>query len=92
MILCATRHRLWQPVPALLNDRPKDRCKALWGEIAQGKLPDSFAEVWAQESALLMPVPRPFDGFIEHIKRVSPHLSVALRTQPLQRAGLFGTA
>lgn len=38
-----TRRRLWQSVPALLNDRPKDRCKALWGEIAHGKLPDSFA-------------------------------------------------
>lgn len=27
---------------------------------------------WAQERASLMPVSRPFDGFVEHTKRVSP--------------------
>ncbi|BEP45043.1 IS21 family transposase [Variovorax sp. V15] len=71
------RHRLWQPVPAfatlaLLNDWLEERCKALWGEIIHGKLPGTVADVWAQERPLLMPVPRPFDGFVEHTKRVSP--------------------
>jgi hypothetical protein len=71
------RHRLWQPVPAfatlaLLNDWLESRCKALWGEIVHGKLPGSVADVWAQERPLLMQVPRPFDGFVEHTKRVSP--------------------
>ena len=71
------RHRLWQPVPAfatlpLLNDWLERRCKTLWSEIAHGKLPGTLADVWAQERPLLMPVPRPFDGFVEHTKRVSP--------------------
>jgi len=71
------RHRLWQPVPAFaslgeLNDWLETRCIALWGEIAHGKLPGTVADVWAQEKPLLMPMPRPFDGFVEHTKRVSP--------------------
>lgn len=57
---------------ALLNDWLESRCKALWGEIVHGKLPGTVADVWAQERSLLMPVPRPFDGFVEHTKRVSP--------------------
>jgi hypothetical protein len=71
------RHRLWQPVPVFptldaLNDWLQERCKALWGEISHGKLPGSVADVWAQERAWLMRMPRPFDGFVEHTKRVSP--------------------
>lgn len=71
------RHRLWQPVPAFatlaaLNDWLEARCTALWREIEHGKLPGTVADVWAQERALLMPLPRPFDGFVEHTKRVSP--------------------
>ncbi len=71
------RHRLWQPTPAFptlnaLNDWLEQRCKALWAEISHGKLPGTVADVWAQERALLMPVPRAFDGFVEHTKRVSP--------------------
>jgi hypothetical protein len=30
------------------------------------------ADVWAEEQPLLMPMPRAFDGFVEHTKRVSP--------------------
>ena len=71
------RHRLWQPTPVFptldaLNDWLEQRCQCLWGEIAHGKLPGTVADVWAQERAWLMPVPRPFDGFVEHTKRVSP--------------------
>jgi transposase len=71
------RHRLWQPTPVFeslsaLNDWLEQRCMALWGEIAHGKLPGSVAEVWAQEREFLMPMPRAFDGFVEHTKRVSP--------------------
>ena len=71
------RHRLWQPAPAFatlaaLNDWLEARCTALWREIDHGKLPGTVADVWAQERALLMPLPRPFDGFVEHTKRVSP--------------------
>ena len=71
------RHRLWQHVPAFatldaLNDWLEARCMALWHEIDHGKLPGTVADVWMQERALLMPLPRPFDGFVEHTKRVSP--------------------
>ncbi|MFN9473944.1 IS21 family transposase [Acidovorax sp.] len=71
------RHRLWQSVPAFtdlagLNAWLQERCKALWHEIEHGALPGTVGDVWAQERASLMPVPRPFDGFVEHTKRVSP--------------------
>jgi transposase len=71
------RHRLWQPTPVFptldaLNDWLEARCKALWAEITHGKLPGTVADVWAQERSFLMPRPRPFDGFVEHTKRVSP--------------------
>lgn len=71
------RHRLWQPVPVFttleaLNDWLEARCRALWAEISHGKLPGTVLDVWQQEQPLLMPLPRPFDGFVEHTKRVSP--------------------
>ena len=71
------RHRLWQQAPTFdnldaLNDWLEARCKALWIEIAHNKLPGTVAEVWAAERSALMPLPRPFDGFVEHTKRVSP--------------------
>lgn len=73
-----SRHRLWHTVPAFeslaaLNDWLRQRCVALWSEIAH---PDqsgkTVAEVWQEERAHLMALPRPFDGFVEHAKRVSP--------------------
>lgn len=41
-------------------------------QVAHTKLPGTVADVWMQERALLMPLPRPFDGFVEYTKRVSP--------------------
>ncbi len=71
------RHRLWQVAPAFLalgdlNDWLQQRCQALWHEIEHGRLAGTVAQVWEQERAELMPTPRPFDGFVEHTKRVSP--------------------
>ena len=71
------RHRLWQPVPAFpsldaLNVWLEERCKALWSDISHGKLPGTLHDAWRDEQRELMPLPRPFDGFIEHAKRVSP--------------------
>ena len=71
------RHRLWHNAPAFasldeLNAWLQERCQTLWREIEHGKLPGTLAEVWEQERACLMPVPRAFDGFVEHTKRVSP--------------------
>lgn len=71
------RHRLWLPTPvfpnlAALNDWLEQRCIALWHETPHGTLPGSIAEIWEEERGSLMQPPRPFDGFIEHTKRVSP--------------------
>src|SRR5450432_1619719 len=72
-----TRHRLWQPMPChanlgALNDWLEQRCVDLWGQIPQGSQSGTIADAWAAEVANLMPMPRPFDGFVEHAKRVSP--------------------
>jgi transposase len=72
-----TRHRLWQPMPAFtdrdaLNSWLESRCVELWGQIPHGGLPGSIAEVWAAERLCLMVPQRPFDGFVEQTKRVSP--------------------
>ncbi len=73
-----SRHRIWNRLPAFgsldeLNDWLEQRCIELWGEIAHPEQPErTIAEVFAAERAHLMPLPCPFDGFVEHIKRVSP--------------------
>lgn len=69
------RHRLWQPTPTFahldeLNDWLEARCIALWSTIRHSH--GTVAEAWALERPQLMPLPRPFDGFVEHTKRVSP--------------------
>lgn len=72
------RHRLWQAAPGFpdlpaLNRWLEVRCQALWQEIAHPEQPDrTIAEAWAEERTSLMAMPPPFDGFVEHTKRVSP--------------------
>ncbi|BCA61318.1 Transposase [Sphingomonas sp. HMP9] len=71
------RRRLWQRLPELsdiaaLNAWLEEQCIAQWAQIPHGNLPGTVAEVWAQEVADLMKPGRPFDGFVEHTKRVSP--------------------
>ena len=71
------RRRLWQPMPSFpdlnaLNDWLEARCIAQWGQIQHGTLPGTVADVHAGEVDSLMPMGRPFDGFVEHTKRVSP--------------------
>jgi hypothetical protein len=71
------RRRLWQPLPsfpdlAALNAWLEERCIALWGEIRHGVQPGTIAEVHAAEISSLMPLGRPFDGFVEHSQSVSP--------------------
>ena len=72
------RHRLWHVAPAFeslaaVNAWLEQRCVALWQELLHPEQPGrTVAEVWADEKPQLMKLPRPFDGFVEHTKRVSP--------------------
>jgi transposase len=72
------RRWVWQHNPSFeslpaLNAWLEQRCQSLWQEL---KHPEQrqrvIGEVWAEEVGQLMPLPAPFDGFIEHNKRVSP--------------------
>ena len=71
------RRRLWQPLPSFpdldaLNAWLEERCIEQWGDIQHGSLPGTIADVHTAELASLMKLGRPFDGFVEHTKRVSP--------------------
>jgi hypothetical protein len=58
---------------AELNDWLRQRCVSLWSEITHPEQPErNIADVYAAERTYLMALPCPFDGFVEHIKRVSP--------------------
>jgi transposase len=70
------RHRLWQAMPAFdsldaLNDWLEQRCRELWAQTPHGREPGTIAEAWTCEAENLMPVGRPFDGFVDYTKRVS---------------------
>jgi hypothetical protein len=55
-----------------LNAWLGQRCKALWGEIRHPEHKAfSVAEMLEQERLHLMPMPEPFDGYVEHPARVS---------------------
>jgi hypothetical protein len=88
-----TRHRLWQPTPsfpslAALNDWLETRCQELWAQTPHGSHPGMISDAWSEEAQHLMPLPRPFDGFVEYAKRVSPTCLIHLE-RSLQRARVF---
>jgi hypothetical protein len=62
---------------AALNAWLEERCIAQWGEIQHGLMPGTVADVHAEEASCLMPLGRPFDGFVEQTKRVSPTCLIA---------------
>jgi len=77
------RHRLWQPTPsfpslAALNDWLETRCRELWAQTPHASHPGAIADAWAEEVRHLMQPSRPFDGFVEYAKRVSPTCLVHL--------------
>ena len=88
------RRQLWQAMPpfadlASLNTWLEARCIERWGEIPHGDLPGSVADVHAQERDSLMPLGRPFDGFVEHAKRVSPTCLVHFEANRYSVPALF---
>jgi hypothetical protein len=60
-----------------LNAWLEGQCIAQWAEIQHGVLSGTVADVHAAEVASLMPMGRPFDGFVEQTKRVSPTCLIA---------------
>lgn len=75
------RRRLWQPLKSsglsfadlnALNVWLEEQCIAQWAQIQHGTLSGTIADVHSTEVASLMPMGRPFDGFVELTKRVSP--------------------
>jgi hypothetical protein len=63
---------------ATLNDWLEMRCQELWAQTLHGSHPGAIADAWLEESRCLMQLPRPFDGFVEYAKRVSPTCLVHL--------------
>ena len=74
-----SRRRIWQEAQgrkfgsfAELNVWLGERCKALWHELRHPEYKEfSLADVLEQERADLMPMPAPFDGYVEKSARVS---------------------
>ena len=73
------RRRVWIEAKTLrfssfdaLNIWLEARCRALWSEMQHPEYPGiTVAEVLEQERAYLMPMPTPFDGYVEVLARVS---------------------
>jgi hypothetical protein len=66
------------PSLAALNDWLETRCRELWAQTLHGSQPGAIVDVWAEEVGRLMQLSRPFDGFVEYAKRVSPTCLVHL--------------
>ena len=72
------RRRIWNSAPQhfscldAVNAWLEQRCRTLWQELRHPEQRRTIAEVLQDELPTLMPVPVPFDGFIEQTKRVTP--------------------
>ena len=47
-------------------------CRELWAQTPHASHPGAIADAWAEEVRHLMQPSRPFNGFVEYAKRVSP--------------------
>lgn len=71
------RHRLWHEAPTFkslveLNLWLEKRCKILWSQVRHPEQKSrTVLDVWEDETSSLMSIPEPFDGFVEHSKKVS---------------------
>lgn len=65
---------------AELNAWLAGRCRELWEEVKHPEWQDlSIADAFEQERAQLMPMPTPFDGYVERAARVSPTCLVVVK-------------
>jgi len=72
------QNRQWHSFDEL-NAWLGDRCRALWEELRHPEYKGlSVAEVLEQERAEMMPMPTPFDGYVEKPVRVSSTCLVSL--------------
>ena len=73
-----SRHRIWHIAPGFdslthLNHWLTHRCLMLWESTKHPDFPhQTISQVWEEERNHLIHISQPFDGFVEHIKRVSP--------------------
>ena len=64
-------HRQW-PSLATLNAWLAGECRAAWEDMPHPDWPElTLTEVWENEQPQLMPMPAPFDGYLEQPVRVS---------------------
>jgi transposase len=81
-----SRRRIWQEAGehrfgnlSELNDWLAGRCRALWDEIRHPEHSQfSVAEMLEHERPHLMPMPAPFDGYVEVLARVSSTCLITL--------------
>jgi transposase len=81
-----SRRRIWHDARqerfstfAELNGWLDKRCHTLWAECRHPDYPDlTLADVLELEQAQLMPMPSPFDGYIEMLARVSSTCLITL--------------
>ncbi len=74
-----SRRRIWQDAQKErfssyheLNVWLENRCRHLWSQCRHPDYPElTVAEVLEQEQTQLMPMPAPFDGYVEIVARVS---------------------
>ena len=83
---CGSTHQL--PDLEALNDWLETRCGS-YGLKRRISAAGHGSRRLGRGGAASDAAPRPFDGFVEHAKRVSPTCLIAFRAQPLQRAGVF---
>lgn len=63
--------RRWSDLDSL-NAWLRGACLKAWEDLHHPEWPQlSIADVWHQEQAHLMPMPAAFDGYVEHVARVS---------------------
>lgn len=89
-----SRRRIWLDAQKIqwgsfaeLNAWLGERCRALWSELRHPECRQlSVLEMLEQERAELMPMPTPFDGYVENPARVSSTCLGHGGAQPLLRA------